>query len=133
MPDPRQLHSYTTTTPPEYTNAKKETSAAEDEEEEEYAQFLEAERKQFEAAAKSSKKRKNYMNVYEEDRKTSTRRRVREMDELSGGNDILDYGEGPSTSVENANPGGNESSAHKPDVETKTTVGKRIWWPVIGN
>ena len=141
--EPRRIHSYLTTSSPEEAEKVSDVSKVEDEEEEEYARFLESERKQFEAVAKSSKKRKNYRNHFDEDRKTSTRRRVREMDELSGGNDVLDYGEensAPSPVAkasetgddEKLTPGGDGSNMRRPSVANEAPSGKKIWWPVIG-
>lgn len=142
--EPRRIHTYLRTSSPEEAEKASDVSKVEDEEEEEYARFLESERKQFEAAAKSSKKRKNYSKAFDEDRKTSTRRRVREMDELSGGNDVLDYGEEHSAPShvakasekeddEKHTPGGNGSNMRGQSGANETLGGKKIWWPLIGS
>ncbi|MCJ1435889.1 hypothetical protein MMC27_005265 [Xylographa pallens] len=64
----------------------------EEDDEEEYAQFLEAERREMELVA-SSRVAKNSKNQKPQAGKASTRRIVRELDEIRSGTDALDYGD----------------------------------------
>ena len=64
----------------------------EDDDEEEYARFLEAERREMELIA-ASRVTKNNKNQKSQSGKASTRRIVRELDEIPSGTDALDYGD----------------------------------------
>ena len=64
----------------------------EDDDEEEYAQFLEAERREMELVA-SSRRSKPGKNQESKAGRASTRRIVRELDEIPNAMDALDYGE----------------------------------------
>ncbi|MCJ1395092.1 hypothetical protein MMC18_007973 [Xylographa bjoerkii] len=64
----------------------------EEDDEEEYARFLEAERREMKLAA-SSRVAKNGKNQKSQAGKASTRRNVRELDEIRSCTDALDYGD----------------------------------------
>jgi len=69
-----------------------EDGEVEEDEEEEYARFLEAERREMELIA-SSQSAKNSKNRKSKAGKFSTRRVVRELDEIPSGTNALDYGD----------------------------------------
>ena len=94
----------------------------EDNDDEEYARFLEAERHQFQIEATSNRNSKRAEAIKGPDRTTSTRRRVRELDAVVGGEDILDYGDEPTTSSKM------EGSDTTIDIQVE---GRKIWWPTI--
>ena len=93
----------------------------EDDDDEEYARFLEAERRQFRTEATSNRKNKRAEAMKGPGRTTSTRRRVRELDTAMGGNDVLDYGDGPTVS----------SKVGDPAPMNEQVNGRKIWWPAI--
>ncbi|KAL9121017.1 MAG: hypothetical protein Q9187_002431 [Circinaria calcarea] len=123
----------------------------EEDDEEEYARFIEKEREEFESAALLMKARKGRETLRITGRTTSTRRRVRELDEIAGGNDVLDYGDGPTVSpipakagAADLNPSGGSGTistfqGHQVDEPNYTnshnqigaTIGRKIWWPTI--
>ncbi|KAL9118816.1 MAG: hypothetical protein Q9187_004630 [Circinaria calcarea] len=123
----------------------------EEDDEEEYARFIEKEREEFESVALSMKAKKGRDTLRITSRTTSTRRRVRELDEIAGGNDVLDYGDGPTVSPTPAkagaadlNPSGGSGTmstfqGHQVDEPNYTNshsqigaaVGRKIWWPTI--
>ena len=92
-----------------------------EDDEEEYARFLEAERQEMELAA-AERQKKTHHDIVDDSRKTSTRRKVRELDAVAGGDDVLDYGDGPPTTAKMT---GSQTPA------TVDNKGKKIWWPEI--
>ena len=92
-----------------------------DDDEEEYERFLEAERREMELAAAEQRKKSRDFRV-DESRKTSTRRKVRELDAVVVENEVLDYGDDLPTVAETPD----ESSTTHSDQ-----LGRKIWWPEI--
>ena len=93
----------------------------EEDDEEEYATFLKKERREMELAAVERQK-KSHHSDFDDSRKTSTRRKVRELDAVTGGDDVLDYDDESPTTADFTSP------------ETPVLVdriGKKIWWPEI--
>ncbi|MCJ1478775.1 hypothetical protein MMC13_007459 [Lambiella insularis] len=107
------------------------------EDEEEYENFLEAERREMELVTSRQRVRagKN-KNQRSKTGKSSTRRMVRELDEVGGSMDVLDYGEEPDLT---ATPVVNEReifapSSHLPGGPSsdKPPQGRNFWWPTLG-
>ena len=105
----------------DYDDVEDEVMDDGEDDEEEYARFLETERKEMELAV-AERQKKTYKENVDDSRKTSTRRKVRELDAVSGGDDVLDYGDDSPTTAEIAN-----SQTPAP----VSTIGKKIWWPEI--
>ena len=123
----------------------------EEDDEEEYARFIEKERQEFESVALLMKAKKGREIFKNTGRTTSTRRRVRELDEIAGGNDVLDYGDKPTVSpipakagAADLNPSGgsgtmsafqghqvDESNYANSHSQTRAATGRKIWWPTI--
>ena len=95
----------------------------EPDDEAEYARFLAAERREFEKSA-AQKRTRGRHDVRADDRTISTRRKVRELDEVASADQVLDYGDGPS--METTKP------AEPCLPAEQVREGRRIWWPVIG-
>ena len=121
----------------------------EEDDDEEYAAFLAAEQKQIqEDATRSNRKRKVDEYRIHRDRKQSTRRIVREMDEAGADDTVLDYGDEPHDeetavlqSLYEEDLGGVNTRKRMKygtkdgDSTSKTPAvqGRKIWWPAIGN
>ena len=76
----------------EERDVEEDDEMEEDDDEEEYTRFLEAERREMEHAA-STREAKNNKSQKPQSGKASTRRIVRELDEIRSGPDSLDYGD----------------------------------------
>lgn len=91
-------------------------------EEEEYLRFLEAEREEF-ASAASARRNRGRPGLDPDDRKISTRRKVRELDLMPQDDPMLDYDEEPVSHLDSARSGGL-------DTTTVGPIGK-FHWPTI--
>ena len=99
--------------------AEKANPPSEDEEnEEEYQRFLIGEREQFTSMSNRISERR-CKHTYTRNRTRSTRRVVRELDDIHDTPDTLDYGDGDATSK--LPEGGNAKE------------GRKIWWPELGS
>ena len=105
----------------DYDDIEDEVMDDGEDDEEEYARFLETERKEMELAA-AERQRKAHHGDVDDSRKTSTRRKVRELDAVAGGYDVLDYGDDSPIMAET-------TKSQVPAPVNK--VGKKIWWPEI--
>ena len=105
----------------DYDDMEDEVMDDGEDDEEEYARFLETERKEMELAAAERQKKPRHDNV-DDSRKTSTRRKVRELDAVAGADDVLDYGDDSPITADIAN-------SQTPAPVKK--IGKKIWWPEI--
>ena len=92
-----------------------------EDDEEEYARFLETERQEMELAA-AERQKKTHHDIVDDSRKTSTRRKVRELDAIAGVDDVLNYGDGPPTTAK-------MTGSQTP--ENVNNLGRKIWWPEI--
>ena len=150
---PEKLQSGNTNTPDdelEYENEKSEPLEEEEEEEdeEEYSRFLATERQEFESIALAMNNKRRVEDTTFVDRKTSTRRRVRELDAIKSQDEALDYGDEALIS-EPINTGRGylvDLKISEPQIDTSkastrtrnsepvsgTTKGRKIWWPIIG-
>ena len=102
----------------------------EDDDETAYAEFLRQERREFEQTAQRQRQ-KQKAELEQFDRTISTRRRVRELDEMGSQDAVLDYGEEGGTGLDYGGQPKQEPAVF--DVkETSPPIGRKIWWPQLG-
>ena len=125
--------------------------------EEEYVRFLDAEKEDMRTENARKKRKRNEGATDRKYKRTPTHRRlVRELDEVTVNDGILDYGDEPALSFDTAQealqtehwddmygrkpvvyadegPGQPVDPPDAPDTELVTPgQGRKIWWPIIG-
>ena len=119
--------------------------------EEEYARFLEAEKREADAAHTRKKRKMSHASGYDNRGRPATHRRIaRELDIVAADEQVLDYGEESSKSTDITknttitireelfedhapSPQLHESSRAALQKHRLPVEGKKIWWPLIGN
>lgn len=125
-------------------------SEVDSDDEEEYARFLEAEKRKADVIKMRKKRKMSHANGYDNRGRPATHRRIaRELDIVVADQQVLDYGEEPSKSVDIAkntatavqekldkddepNQQLHESSGAGPQEHYLPVEGRKIWWPAIG-
>ena len=102
---------------PGITDEGPHPESEEEENEEEYQRFLTTEREQLSSISERMGQRPP-KPTYFHDRTRSTRRLVRELDEIQDTPNTLDYGDGDGANILSESGNANE--------------GRKIWWPKVG-